>query len=185
MRIGVDIDGVIANTFPLLVNELNTFFQKKLSYNDVANYNISKVFNLKNKQLYDFIEKKGNLLVEASQPMPGAVDCLNNCKHNFYLALVSARMEKFRIQTEEWLQRYHIPWDKLVLLGSHDKADTCIDLKLDIFIEDSLQNAIQISARGIPVILFDAPYNKGDLPNLVQRFCSWTEICKHLNSVKN
>lgn len=177
MRIGIDIDGVIANTFPLLVQELNEFFNKNLTYDDIVSYDLAKIYNLNKEQITEFIRAKGKLLQDGPLPVPKAVDCINNWRGKAYVALISARFEKTRERTQKWLERHGFYWDKLILLGSHDKADTCVQLKLDIFIEDNLNNAIQVSSRGIPVILLDAPYNRAPLPDQVQRVQSWSQIC--------
>ncbi len=180
MRIGIDIDGVIANTFPLVVQELNKFFNKNLSYDDIVSYDIAKVYNIKKEQLIEFVQLKEQTLVDSSLPVPLAVECINNLHNKAFVALISARTEKSRDHTKNWLQRHGIYWDKLILLGNPDKADTCVKLELDFFIEDNLNNALQVSARGISVLLFDAPYNRAPLPDPVQRVHSWPQICKIL-----
>ena len=178
MRIGIDIDGVIANTFPLLVQELNNFFDKDLSYDDIVSYDLAKLYNVNQEQLKEFAQAKRNLLYDGPLPVPYAVDCINNWRDKAYVALISARFEMAREPTQKWLERYNFYWNELILLGSHDKADTCVQMKLDIFIEDNLNNALQVSSRGIPVILLDAPYNRAPLSDQVRRVQSWSQICK-------
>lgn len=180
MNIGIDIDGVIANTLPLLVDELNAFFNKNIKYKDVNNYDIGKVYNLDNIQIENFIKAKGSLLVTDPKPMPGALECLKTLNNQLCFILISARNKKFRTETVHWLKRNNFDWDNLILLGSHDKADTCIEFKIKVLIEDSLKNALQVSVRGIPVILLDAPYNQGPVNDLVQRVYSWPEICQSI-----
>jgi len=47
-------------------------------------------------------------------------------------------------------------------------------------VEDTLEVARELSAAGIPVILMDAPYNRGNLPELICRKHSWFEIYQTL-----
>ncbi|AGL01585.1 5' nucleotidase, NT5C type [Desulfoscipio gibsoniae] len=182
MRIGIDIDGVIANTFPLLVRELNNFFNKNLSYDEIIDYDIGKVYNIEREQLVEFAQLKQDLLLDGPAPVPNALECINNLRYKAFVALISARMEKSRQRTENWLQRHGFYWDELILLGNHDKAETCVKLELDFFIEDRLDNALQVGARGIPVLLLDAPYNRAPLPSPARRVHSWSQICKIITS---
>jgi len=178
MRIGIDIDGVIADTFTLLVQELNQYFNKNLTYDDIVCYDIAAVYNLKKEQLAEFAQLKIPLLQDNSVPIPLAAECINNLRDRAYVALISARFEQSRDRTQNWLRRHGIQWDDLILLGNHDKAETCVNQKLDYFIEDNLNNALQVSEIGIPVLLLDAPYNRASLPDLVQRVFSWPQICE-------
>ncbi len=185
MRIGIDIDGVIADTLPLLVDELNAYFKTNIQYEKVTSYDICKVYNIDRQQLQSFIKKKEKILIEKPQPIEGAIEHIKMLKHISDLFIISARVGKFYRQTVSWLKKYGIDWDGLVLLGSHDKAETCVRMQLNVFIEDSLYNAQQISARGIPVLLLDAPYNRGSLPSLVYRTCSWRETYHAVQQILN
>jgi len=47
--------------------------------------------------------------------------------------------------------------------------------------EDRLENAVQIAEDTfIPVILFDAPYNRKAVPNNVIRVASWNEAVQEI-----
>jgi len=69
-----------------------------------------------------------------------------------------------------------------LLLGSHEKKEFCLEKDLKVLIEDTLEIGIKVSAAGIPVLLMDAPYNRGALPQLVYRKHSWEEIYRALAS---
>lgn len=176
MRLGVDIDGVIADTFPLLVRELNEYFQVDLALRDIKDYNIFKVYGLNEAEMLRFLGDKEEAIMEGPTVKDGAVECLSVLSRKHTIYLVSARYEKYRPQTEKWLRKHDVPYHVLVLLGSHDKREVCSRMAVDVFIEDSLKNAHQLSTCGIPVLLFDAPYNQGELPPLVRRCYSWGEI---------
>ncbi|HAB33590.1 MAG TPA: hypothetical protein DCE40_05715 [Exiguobacterium sp.] len=67
------------------------------------------------------------------------------------------------------------------MTGSHDKVQVVRDLSLDLFMEDRLENAVQIAEDTfIPVILFDAPYNRKAVPNNVIRVASWNEAVQEI-----
>jgi uncharacterized HAD superfamily protein len=176
MNIGVDIDGVIADTFPLLVRELNAYFGASFSFPDIFDYNIFKVYGLSEQEVLSFLGERERVLVEEPPVKEGAVPYLRRLSKRHAIYLVSARYERYRSETEKWLLRHGVPYRDLVLLGTPDKREACARLTVDLFVEDSLKNAGQLSSCGIPVLLLDAPYNRGELPPLVRRCFSWEEI---------
>ena len=95
-------------------------------------------------------------------------------KHRIHF--VTARDEIMREVTLEWMNHYNIPMDTISFLGSHDKVNKAKDLESDIFIEDRLENALQLSDANLQVLLVDCNYNKGELPNNVVRVENWKEI---------
>jgi len=181
MRIGIDIDGVVADTFHLLVNELNIFFSRDIQPRNVTSYDLREVYGIDAKQLEKFATASKIKLTDAPEPVPGALKCIDRLKNNDKVFFISARPQSLYTRTEAWLKKHKLDWDLLILLGRHDKADTCVKLQLDVLVEDNLQNALQVSDRDITVLLLDAPYNQGPLPSLVQRCRTWEEICTHIH----
>ncbi|MCG9966485.1 hypothetical protein L9W92_00235 [Pelotomaculum terephthalicicum JT] len=180
MRVGVDIDGVLADSLPLWVRELNRFFNKNKQVEEVHLYDIIQTFNITPVELKAFIEQRGRFLMSAPCPVKDAAHYLSRIKkyHNIYI--ITARKEVYRRETQAWLQQYGMLYDELLLIGSYEKDDTCLKIGLDVMVEDTLEVGLKLSAVGIPVILIDAPYNRGDLPELIHRRYSWLEIYKTL-----
>ncbi len=62
------------------------------------------------------------------------------------------------------------------------KAEVCKNENIDIFIDDHINNVINVSLTGIPSILLDQPWNKDEvLPNNVKRLYSWEEIVMEID----
>ena len=59
MKIGVDIDGVLANSLPLWVTELNKFFNKNKQLEEIHLYEIHKTYGVTFNELKLFLERKG------------------------------------------------------------------------------------------------------------------------------
>lgn len=180
MRIGVDIDGVLADSLPLWVQELNHFFNKNKQVEEVHLYDIIQTFEITPVELKTFVEQRGRFLMSAPCPMKGAAHYLSMIKkyHNIYI--VTARREAYKQETQAWLRQYGMLYDELLLLGSYKKDETCLKKRLDVMVEDTLEVGLELSAAGIPVILMDAPYNRGELPGLIFRKHSWFEIYRTL-----
>lgn len=89
---------------------------------------------------------------------------------------ISARGSHLQQVTEEWFLENALEFDHIELIGNHDKIEAAKKYEVDIFLEDKHDNAVMIhEACGIPVILFDTPYNQDPLPNGVIRVRNWIE----------
>lgn len=183
MHIGIDIDGVIANTFHLLVHELNAYFGVNHALEDIGDYDIYKVYGVSPEELKQFALSKENILISGPDIIPGADYYLKLLVSTYEVSLISARQEKYFHLTEQWMEKYNVPYHRLILWGQHDKREVCVHLGVNLFVEDSLRNAVQINDCSIPVILFNAPYNQGDLPEKVWRCHSWSEIYQTIDQV--
>lgn len=180
MRIGVDIDGVLADSLSLWVKELNIYFDKNVRVEDFHLYDIRKTYDLAVHEIERFIELKGRDLMVKSPPLPGAPYYLSRIKKHHDVYIITARDGRYRNDTEQWLEKHGLPYDGLFLLGSHEKKEICLERKLHVMVEDTLEIGKKISSAGIPVLLMDAPYNRGSLPGLVYRKRSWEEIYRFI-----
>ncbi len=174
--IGIDIDGVVANSQPVIIAKLNKYFGTGYTLADFANFRPKKMFGINRAQLDKLIMTWELEIIQEAAPYPGAVPGINELAGDFEIHLISARSPKYLDQTAAWLKSHEIPFSRLKLLGQHDKRRACLDLGVDLFIEDSKKNAIQVSSCGIPVLLMNATYNRGRLPGMVTRVFSWNEI---------
>lgn len=176
MKVGVDIDGVVADVMPLWLKTLENAFQRKMPSKAGMHFNEAEVYGLTYEQLEQFYRNNESLFVRESLPMKGAVEHLARLMTEHQVYLVSARFKSQLENTINWLVQHDVPYTELILLGSIDKRQTCVDFNLEIFVEDSLANACQLAVHGIPVLLLDAPYNQGELPAGVTRCFNWAEI---------
>jgi len=181
-RIGIDIDGVIADSQTVIIRKLNQHFGKNYNLADFVNLRPVKMFGLNRKQLDKFIMTKELEIIQETVPIPGAVETLIRLIENHELHLVTARSPLYSGQTEAWLKKYGIPYSRIRLLGQHDKRGACLELGVDLFIEDNKKNALQIISCGIPVLLMNATYNQGTLPGMVTRVFNWDEIKQYIES---
>lgn len=84
-----------------------------------------------------------------------------------------------RYIVENWLKENDIPYTDIIY-SSKDKLDICIEKHIDIMIEDKLSTLSKIK-KYIPVICFDAPYNKEIDDNNLFRVFDLNEV---LNIIK-
>ena len=120
-----------------------------------------------------------------TEPVDGAREILEKLKNKNKIYVITARGERAKEITEKWIgNNYPNIFDKIYFTNQFSqtgvkttKAIVCDDLDIDIFIEDSLDFALECAKPNRKVFLLDYPWNKTDkLPNGVTRVYSWKEI---------
>lgn len=183
MIVGIDIDGVVADSLLAWITELNKYFGQNKRIEDVVSYKFEQVYNVPWDEMDYFFRQYQEILLSNLAPVEHAPRALDLLKEKHELVLITARPEGFRAMTEDWLGRHEIPFDELLMTTYCDKADFCRQAGVDIYIEDSLENAQSIARTGIPVMLYDAPYNQhNDDPRLMRRF-NWPEIYRTVYAI--
>jgi len=176
MNLCVDIDGTVTDPLYWLARA-NDYFGMAVRPEHVNEYAIHRVMNVPETAYREFYNTYGALVHKEAAPLPGAreiLTMLHSQQHAIHF--VSAREERMRSVTEEWLNRYRMPYDSLALLGDPNKIWKARQLQCDLFIEDCLDNAIQLAGAGFNVALIDCSYNQGRLPAHVLRVHHWKEI---------
>ncbi len=176
LRIGIDIDGTVTDPGSI-VPMMNDSFGKNLRYEQCTVYNLATVYNITDEQFMHWLDEHGERLYDQA-PVHGIADTvLRDLYLDHRLIYISAREARHMDVTVKWFERFQIPFHEIELIGSHDKVGAAQKWQVDVFLEDRLENALQLSeALKIPVFLFDTPYNQGTLPSLVHRVHSWEEV---------
>mgnify|MGYP000846290586 FL=1 len=174
--IGLDIDGVVADSFPVFLEELNRHYGKDIT--KIDNYDMTKVFDVDGDDLESFFNENVEYLFSAPKPMPGALETIDSwlrAKHEiiFVTARGGDREEKI---TLDWFEKYNLPQDKIIFTGGLSKTFPVKKYGINVFVDDFMTNALEIAAIGVPVLLMNAPYNQGKLPHGVKRCFNWEEI---------
>jgi uncharacterized HAD superfamily protein len=176
LKIGLDIDGVVADSFPVFLRELNKHYGKDIT--EIYDYDMSKVYDVAWEDLGDFFDQNVEYLFSAPKPMEGAVDTIHSwLGEGHEIVYITAR--KCGLEEEvtlKWFDQHRIPRDKTVFVGGASKTFAAKEFGVDVFIEDFMSNALEIASIGVPVLLFDAPYNRGKMPKGVTRCLNWKEV---------
>ena len=177
LNLCIDIDGTVTEPYYWL-ERANKYFGRQVNPEDVTAYEIHKVLDIDEGDYNEFYDLYGKLLHKEAEARFGASEVIKKLYHHHNIHFVTAREEKMRDVSLEWLKDHQIPLDTISLLGSHYKAGKAGELNSDIFIEDCYNNALQLSKAGFDVLLVDCSYNKGSLPHNVSRVKNWFEIMK-------
>jgi uncharacterized HAD superfamily protein len=154
MRICIDIDNCIADTFNELTGRFNRFAGRDMPAGDVIEYMRRKKLKM---VLYWFITWKEGLLAKV-KPIPGAADIITKWHRNNEIALVTSRLPVFNRQTRAWLKYNGIPYHELHHARERSKylkAQGC-----NIFIEDNIDECEILADHCEKVFLIDHPWNR-------------------------
>jgi uncharacterized HAD superfamily protein len=114
--IGIDIDGVITDEYSLYNRNiwhhyLCNYIGKEIKRKENI-YNIYEAYDLPKEVLDNFLKNSLKDIYIDLIPNKGVKDVLEDLKKNdFTIILITAREEKYRKITENWLDKYDIVYD--------------------------------------------------------------------------
>lgn len=186
MNIGIDIDDTLTESFdyfqPFVADyfgtELTVLKEKKISYSTLPP-------EWKTREL-DFFRATYDRTVPDTTFKPDAawgVDQLRARGHR--IIIITARTRDFYTDpyktTEEELANGGIRYDKLIC--TFDKAKSCIEEEISLFVDDMPDNCAAVKAIGIPALLFTSKANQEiscDFP----RVSGWPEVIQHVDALE-
>ena len=118
--------------------------------------------------------------------MKGAVEAIEWLRHDHSLPIITSRPETIRERTAALVEKHFPPvFDGIHFLNHYrddgtrsrerTKGEVCKALGVRVFVEDALENAVSVADEGIPVLLFDVPWNQGELPAGITRVFGWRD----------
>lgn len=177
LNICVDIDGTMTEPYYWL-ESANKWFKTNVTPEDVTEYDIHRVLNIKRSEYLEFYDELGETIHRNAAPRHHASKVLTQLAkfHNIYY--VTAREERMKTVSIEWFKTHNMPAAPLYLLGSHHKAEQAKALGCDLFIEDKFENAIELAMAEVKVLLIDCTYNRFATILDTERVFDWLEIEK-------
>ena len=185
MNIGIDIDDTINELHDILIKK-GTEFNK----NEKINYEIQTdkwewidAFGWDKLTAKKFLaENMENLYLNAGIKENAAevINKLHTEGNN--IIIITARGSEhgqgdiYKI-SENCLKEKNVIFDKLII-NSRDKAKTCIENNIDIFIDDNVDFCKGVSQNGTKVFMFDSPYNQEETE--CKRVYNWDEVYREI-----
>jgi uncharacterized HAD superfamily protein len=181
MRIGVDLDNTILDATTSHLHYYNLASGLSLTADDVNDFYIFRLYGWSSEERDEIFSQYGHDIHWNSQPYPLAIETLCQLIQDHHVSFITARPEIFRNVTTDWLKFYKFMYDDITF--TENKFQACADLKIDVLIDDAPHYAEEFSHRNIPVILYDQPYNRHIVHDLVYRASDWTEVKQHLKNL--
>ena len=188
MNIGVDIDGVLTDFESFVLIKGGRYFSKKRNMHIInpEGFDVDQVFGVTKKQLLRFWMRHYFAYCITQPARIGAKESLKKLKKDGNkIVIITGRMLSYeknligaimRMSVKFWLWKNGIKYDSIVFCQENDKkTEICKHLNIDIMIEDKPDNVMAL-LDSMPVICFDASYNRGFDAESIKRVKSWNEI---------
>lgn len=191
MKIGIDIDNVIANFNDTLLKEYIKH-DKELRNTGIVNENPEYVrngmFDWSDEEEKSFYSANIERFAKTFKPLEDApyyIQKLKNDGNEIYI--ISGRnngdyTDAWKLTTD-WLSNHNIIYDKLILTNVYDKhakSQECLKYDIDVMIEDSISICIDLIQSGIKVYTMNTRYNQKE--DSFDRVSNWKEIYERISS---
>jgi FMN phosphatase YigB (HAD superfamily) len=155
-RIALDIDSTLHHYWDLLDSIARRRYGVELPYSEQRTWGITQ---LERDQLVEAVqETHSDANIEAAEPYPGAVETVREWHgQGHWIHVTSHRAGPTRAATTRWLERIGMPYDDLHC--SYDKVARCVELEIDVLIDDSPVNLERALGAGIRAATIVHPWN--------------------------
>ncbi|MBB6446010.1 5' nucleotidase, NT5C type [Bacillus benzoevorans] len=180
-RFGIDIDGTVTCPTAILPY-INKAFGLNITLDDVIQYELDPLVDITKEEFAQWYLQNEQTIYAESPLAEGAKNVLKSWENKYELYFISARDPYLLPLTKDWFLQQELRFDHIHLLGSHNKIAAAKQFNVDVFFEDKHDNAVMIHKEcGIPVVLFDTPYNREPIPNGVIRVQNWEEAAEWID----
>jgi hypothetical protein len=157
VRIAIDIDSTLHHYWPELADSARRRFGVDLPYERQRTWTIPE---LADDQLRAVIaDTHSDAAIARAEPYPGAVETVNAWKAaGHYIHVTSHRATGSRAATERWLDEIGLRHDDLHC--SYDKLARCLELGIDVIVDDSPDTLVRALDEGIQAATLAHPWNR-------------------------
>jgi len=181
MRIALDIDSTLHPYWDILSAAARDRFGIDLPYEEQFDWGVTR---LKPKQLEVVIaDTHRDATILAGTPYPGAVETVRAWHaQGHFIHVTSHRAGGCHEATATWLERIELPFDDLHC--SDDKVARCVELGIDVLVDDSPVNIRRALEQDIVAATLVHPWNR-DVCDEEPVICaqSWPELERKLRPV--
>ena len=175
MKIGLDIDGTVADLGNVLVRYLRKRVDVNINYKDMKNYSLSN-FGIDNKELTEILTNFKNTGENLTmKTIPHSVKTINEMNKDNEIWFITSRYQYKEVidETCDWLLKNGFLFYGLVG-RQKDKYPVIKQLEIDLMIEDNPYELLSLMGKNIECICFDQPWNR-HVKN-VRRIKDWREL---------
>jgi uncharacterized protein len=156
-RIALDIDSTLHHYWEVLEPIALERFAIRLPYEDQHTWGIT---SLEGEQLLEVVrETHSDENIEGAEPYEGAVDAVRRWhERGHWIHVTSHRRDTCAPATRRWLEGVGIPYHDLHC--SFDKVSRCVELGIDLLVDDSPVNIERARKHGILTATLIHPWNE-------------------------
>ena len=198
MKIAVDIDEVIVPLSEAFFSYHNKKFGTNVDVKTMNHYRYDKHMGISLsesfKRVNEFYQTDD---FKSMKILSGVREALEQLSKNHELVVITSRYGAAKEFTRQWIaEEFPGMFSEILFSSEHhydekykkekqimEKSHLCSEHNVGLIIEDSLAHSLECAEKRINVLLFDRPWNQGDLPAGITRFFSWKEVPHLLNSL--
>jgi len=178
----VDIDSVLGDANGLLLRIIEREFGCKCTRDQITHWYLSDCLPITQEQENDLFAKYFFNELLDMELVDGTLAGLSWLAQRAMVWLVTARPAHCDGDTIDWLLKHDLPHHGLTLHAGC-KTTLLAEHSIDLVIEDKGSTAVAFAERGVPVILFDYPYNRDVVHPLVRRVSGWKDAVEILQTL--
>ena len=197
MRIGIDIDDTIADTFETGFEYAQEFTKKYCGreYSNISermgsiktHKHWQEIFEWSEEEEIRFFEIYYDKIIKKVKIKEDVCDIINKLYKDNEIIFITARHDRnentnIETVTKKWLEENNIPFNK-VFLG-RKKVEVCEEEKIDIFIDDSYENCKSVKEKNIKVYLIDHITNKNIQDDKIERAYGWKDLYEKIEKYR-
>ncbi|MDQ2933089.1 MAG: hypothetical protein M3Q80_01790 [bacterium] len=189
--IGIDLDDVLLDFNSTLCGFINKKYETALSKKDIHCFDLDVVWKCTRieslRRVQEFYETEDHA---GALPIAGAQKAIQKLSSMYSLLIITSKPDSMAQETSDWVCRHFGKAFDGIYFGNHfhgngvkrKKSEICEELGVNILIDDSLINAIDVARHNREVLLFDAPWNQleTEIEN-ISRVSSWDDILTKLS----
>lgn len=156
MNVAVDVDGVLAEQVPPVLESVREKYGVQMVKEDVRTWAEDIPDSDSNIKVEIETRLEQPEFVRSMPPVEGAVDAMRRLASDGHrLVVATARDEVATEATKEWLDRHGFPFDEIRHVENGEKQT----LDADVLIDDYPRNLTSFTESGGVGILFEQPWN--------------------------
>jgi uncharacterized HAD superfamily protein len=191
LTIAIDIDDVIVESSPYLVEHYNKVYGTNLRLEDMYSDDLKRWMVTDRAAAIARVEEY--LATDEFQgipPLQEATKSIQRLAKKHELHIITGRSLAIEVATTGMLHTYFpgifrsVTFTSMYGRKGRSKKEICQELGADLLIEDHLGHALPVARCGIDVLLFgDYPWNQADvLPGNIRRAKNWAEVEEFVNA---
>jgi len=193
MKIGIDLDDVIADFFEALLKFYHKKFGKLHKKEEFKEWKWWPVWGVSREEAIKIVDEfHESHKLEEVPLMEHALNSLHHLLKDNEIFIITSRPVRFKPKVESWI-KHHLGDLKIEVMHAGDfhkgqgatKAEICREKGISLMLEDSPDTALECANAGIKVILFDYPWNQDAKHENIIRVKNWLEAVEVIEHFKN
>lgn len=183
MRIGIDIDDTITNTYTFILKRYSEYFN--VEYSTLIKERVTYDILQKNPLYRQFVKdtfEKTMMDVDLKDNVKETIDALTKDGHEiiFITARHHSEYENPYEFSNKYLKKNNIHFDELHVSISN-KGEFAREHNVDVLIDDSVRHCLNAKDNKVIPILFDNVFNKQC--RRFKRAKSWNDVYEFINKI--